>query len=294
MYRFEPLEPAPQAVRRLTCGVLDAALEWLGGADRALDLRVHETRKLLKRLRALLELGASVIEPAALREEEQAAREAARSLADVRGQAALLGCLGDLVERSPGLLADDALAHVRATLGAETQRTSEARPALEQASAILTRARALAQNLPLLAEVHGWAALAPGFRASYRRARRAFDRASSHPSAERLHAFRTPAKRHLYQVELLERAWEGPLRAQRQELAELGELLGDHHDLSLLREALSGRAELAAERAALEAAMDARLRKLERSALGLSGHCFAERPGAITRRFGAYFRESLE
>jgi CHAD domain-containing protein len=132
--------------------------------------------------------------------------------------------------------------------------------------------------------------LAPGFRATYRRARRAFTRASARPSAERLHAFRTPEKRHLYQVELLERLWEGPLRSQRQELSRLGDLLGDHHDLSLLQRELEGRPELAAESAALHAMLHKRLEKLEQSALSLAARAFAEKPAAITRRFGAYFR----
>lgn len=294
MYRFEPFEPTSDAIRRLVCGELDGALEWLGGEDRSFDVRVHETRKHLKRLRALLRLATSVIDPATLREEMRAARVAAAALAELRGQAALLSCFEDLIERSPNVLAADGLERVRAALRVDSHATSDPRAAVTRARAILTRARGRAIQLPLVDGVTGWAALGPGFRDTYRRARRAYTRASAEPSAEHFHAFRTPEKRHLYQVELLERAWEAPLRVRRQELSHLGELLGDHHDLSLLQQELRSRVELELEWAALQAPVAERLAKFEGSALSLAALTFAEKPGAITRRFGAYFRASLE
>lgn len=274
---------------------MDGALEWLGGADRPFDIRIHETRKHLKRLRALLTLVAAAIEPAALREEMRAARAAATALAELRGQAALLVCFEDLTQRNPELLDPDARARVHAALSPIATSSADAREAsLTEAIAILTRAQARVNKLELVANVSGWNALAPGFRNTYRSARRAYTRALTDPSAERLHAFRTPEKRHAYQVELLERVWEGPLRAQRQELSRLGDLLGEHHDLSLLRRELEGAPALEAERAALEATLQQRLAKLERAALALGARAFSEKPGAITRRFGEYFGASLE
>jgi CHAD domain-containing protein len=290
VYRFEPFEPTTDAIRRLVCGELDGALEWLGGADRPLDIRIHETRKHLKRLRALLQLSAAAIEPAAVREEMSAARAAAASLAELRGQAALLVAFDDLIERNQRELAPDALARLRSALSARAEASAVSESSIAEASAILTRARARSTRLPLVERHTGWDALAPGFQETYRRARRAYNRALARPTAERLHAFRTPAKRHLYQVELLERLWEGPLRSQRQELSRLGDLLGDHHDLSLLQCELQDRADLEGEADALRPVLRKRLEKLEREALSLGARAFAEKPGAITRRFGAYFR----
>jgi len=293
VYRFESSESASLAIRRLACEQIDGALEWLGGADRPFDVRIHETRKHLKRLRALLQLAVAAIEPAALREEMAAAREAAGVLAELRGQAALLVCFEDLIQRSPELPDPGALARLRAVLGADVAAGAPSEASIEQARDVLLRARARVTHLSLT-EVEGWDALAPGFRETYRRARRAYTRALVEPSAERLHAFRTPAKRHLYQVELLSRSWEAPLSSLRQELSDLGELLGDHHDLSLLRLELEARPELQTESKALQSMVKKRLGKLERAAFSLAARAFAEKPAAITRRFGAYFRAGHE
>jgi hypothetical protein len=294
VYRLAPSESAEAAARRLLIGELDGAIEWLGGADRALDLRVHEARKHLKRVRAVLALGDALIEPEPLRELGDAARSAANQLSALRGQAALLACFDALLERAPAALREpDSVQRTRAVLNPIADTVCDVNGPLDQARAILLRARARAQNLEVVAGLTGWDAWAPGFQSTYRAARSAFTHAQRYPTARQLHTFRTAEKRHLYQVELLEPIWEGPLRAQREELSELGELLGDHHDLALLRRELSLHPQLQAERAALEEVIEQRLVKLEQAALPLAARAFAEKPGAITKRFGEYFRSAM-
>ncbi|HWA74105.1 MAG TPA: CHAD domain-containing protein [Polyangiaceae bacterium] len=275
-------------------GELDGALEWLGGTDRALDPRVHEARKHLKRLRAVLALGRSAIESGSLDEQAQAARAAATELSALRGQAALLTCFDALLERAPpDVCAPDAMQRVRAALSPIADSARDLEAPLEQARAILLRARARANQLEVVAGLTGWDAWSPGFRSTYRAARRALTHALRYPSARQLHAFRTAEKRHLYQVELLEPIWEGPLRAQREELAELGELLGDHHDLALLSRELERHPDLQEELSALKPVIQHRLAKLERAAVGLGARAFAEKSAAIARRFGEYFRAAF-
>jgi CHAD domain-containing protein len=294
VYRLAPSESAEAAVRRLLIGELDGAIEWLGGADRALDLRVHETRKHLKRLRAVLALADALVEPDALRELGAAARAAARQLSALRGQAALLACFDALLERAPAALREPgAMRRTRAALNPLVLADCDVETPLEQARMLLLHARGRANRFDVVTGLTGWEAWAPGFRSTYRAARRALTHALRYPTARHLHAFRTAEKRHLYQVELLEPIWEGPLRAQREELAELGELLGDHHDLALLWRELTRHPHLEAERVALEVVIEQRLAKLQRAALPLGARAFAEKSGAITRRFGEYFRSAV-
>lgn len=292
VYRLEPQESVDDALRRLLAGELDGALEWLGGADRAFDTRVHEARKHLKRLRALLEFAEAALDRKAFDAEMRAARAAAAALAEVRGRAALLGCLDDLVERDPALLGAAGLSRVQDRLASKDEEL-DPEASVADAFDILTRARSRVAKLELR-EGADWAALETGFRRTYRRARRAYARAVENADAETLHAFRTPEKRHFYQVELLESLWEGPLRAHRQELSRLGELLGDHHDLCLLLDELGRHPELDAERTAVAALAERRLQKLEREALNLGARLFAEKPRAIARRFGVYFSAWVE
>jgi CHAD domain-containing protein len=137
----------------------------------------------------------------------------------------------------------------------------------------------------------GFDDLAPGFRRAYRRGRKAM-RALDHASSdEGFHEWRKRVKDHRYHLELLRDLWPAQMKARRGEVKALGELLGDEHDLTVLRATLSAERqrfgdgaglllELASRRQAeLRAAMFPRVSRL-----------FAERPKAMVRRYARYWQ----
>ena len=85
----------------------------------------------------------------------------------------------------------------------------------------------------------GFDDLAPGFRRAYRRGRKAMRALDHAPSDEGFHEWRKRVKDHRYHLELLRDLWPAQMKARRGEVKALGELLGDEHDLTVLRATLS-------------------------------------------------------
>jgi len=287
MYSFEAQEPVRRAVARIAREELDQALEWLGGEDRALDRRVHEPRKHIKRLRGLLALTQGAIHEPLRRELLQLWRSAARALAELRSEGALLESLSVLQNEVGSALPESEWARVREALQSTLGR-GVAEPAQVLRFSWQQMEIARSRVGELTTSVEGWAAFDFGFRETYKSARHALEGAVAHRSAEAFHAFRTPTKRHMYQIQLLEPYWPGPLRARRHELSELGERLGDHHDLCLLREWLMTHGVPRSSAKDLFMSVDRHVNQLEKRSIELGRRCFAETPRAITKRFRAY------
>jgi hypothetical protein len=90
-------------LRRIALGQLDIAIEMLEGPQRRLtpERRVHEARKALKRLRALLRLVHDELGEATYERERELLRSCGVRLAKARDAEVLLGTLDDLIERDP-------------------------------------------------------------------------------------------------------------------------------------------------------------------------------------------------
>lgn len=143
-------------------------------------------------------------------------------------------------------------------------------------------AEALAKELKAL-RACAWEHAAPdsppwnGLRAQYRRARRRMPE-SAQADAEAFHQWRKHVKRHYYQVRLLKPLWPREMKAWADELEEISDWLGDHHDLAVAIERLHAEVPWSGELAS-EAAH--RQRKLAKRALRAGSRAFAARPGEL-------------
>ncbi|MCW3057232.1 MAG: domain containing protein, partial [Solirubrobacterales bacterium] len=98
-----PGELPVHGLRRMALGQLDLAIGLLGGG-RPDEKAVHEIRKALKRLRALVRLLRHELGEEAFARESAALRDAGRRLAGARDAEVLLDTLDSLLERHPGRL----------------------------------------------------------------------------------------------------------------------------------------------------------------------------------------------
>ena len=117
-------------------------------------------------------------------------------------------------------------------------------------------------------------------------ARKALGRATANPTAENFHAFRTEAKTLWYQVRMLRPINPVVLKNLSEDLGSLGNLLGRAHDLNFLRERLGmedGESGWQREAQELLTVIETSESNLQRDAIELGQHFFAERP----RDFGA-------
>ncbi|HWX52791.1 MAG TPA: CHAD domain-containing protein, partial [Solirubrobacteraceae bacterium] len=122
-----PGESPAEGLRRIAIGQLDLALGHLQAEiDRDSAARaVHETRKALKRLRALMRLLRDELPDGEFGRENSALREAGRRLAGARDAEVMLDTLEALLERHPRKLgARSDLARLRDMLAAERDRAA--------------------------------------------------------------------------------------------------------------------------------------------------------------------------
>jgi hypothetical protein len=255
----------------MALGQLDLAIEQLVGVDGPADGRkpaeraVHETRKSLKRLRALLRLLEDELGERAFARESALLRDAGRRLARARDAEVMVNTLDDLIARGPGKLARRrGVRRLRARLLAEREAAAEAMLADH-----VMRARVLGDLRMLRARVAEWRLPDPGgielvepaLKRLYRQGRRRRLRAAGGPGerTRAMHLWRKRVKDLRYAAEMLDRASDEPRgggggsskRNRRHKRArtggepayagrvarradELGELLGEEHDLALL------------------------------------------------------------
>jgi hypothetical protein len=138
--------------------------------------------------------------------------------------------------------------------------------------------------------------IAPGFRDTYRTARRDLARAFASGKSPAFHAWRKNVKRHDYHCRLLRDAWPAMMQAWHLELATLARLLGDEHDLAHLREFLlsRGRAKKDAAFHAVIGFIDTRCEELRNEAEPLGRRLFAEKPKEMLHRVSLWWRVAHE
>jgi len=136
----------------------------------------------------------------------------------------------------------------------------------------------------------GWDALRPGLKRIYGEARAAYERAEIGGEAELFHDWRKRVKDLWHQSEVLEGTWPVVMKEMAEQFHALADILGDEHDLSVLKAVLEAEALARAEEVspAVEVAESHRA-ILQRKAKALGARIFAERAGAFTRRLGEYW-----
>jgi CHAD domain-containing protein len=283
-------ELVPDGIRRIARGQLDALSEELAEASkRSIGDAVHDTRKRLKRLRANLRLVRDAVGDEVYRKENATFRRAGRRLSGVRDAKVLVDTLDALAERFRDELAAEAISKLRSQLVAEHKSALEslrADPAVVEG--VLTRLKtARRRTAGWTFETEGFAALAPGLRRIYRRGRRLMRAAAAEPTNENLHEWRKRTKDLWHVLQIVRPA--APKRAKKlaKRAHALSDLLGEDHDLAVLRDYIEAHPGLFgddAARAALLALLDRRRGSLQRAAFELGRSLYKQPPKRFVRR----------
>lgn len=292
-YRISQGEKTQDAIRRIASEELDRAITDLTDGLKADPVdAVHDARKALKKERALLRLARGTMKPAARRRENAALRDAGRRLSGVRDADVMVEALDELSERYAGQLPQNTFDAIHRHLGAggEDARRSVMDSGLTgQVSEELRALRVRTTQWPLRAT--GWKALEPGLLYSYSQGRRAFRRARRRPTVERLHEWRKRAKDHWYHLRMLEPIASHTIKGQAKLAHQLSDLLGDDHDLAVLRQTLLDAAPaLAVDLDSVIGLIDHRRGELQGRAMFLGERLYAEKSAAFRRRLRSYWR----
>jgi CHAD domain-containing protein len=292
-YQLEDGESLTDAVRRCAREELDTAVHQLTeGIQDDPVAAIHEARQALKKQRSLLRLARAAMGSSQRRQEAAVLRDAARKLSGTRDAEVMIEVLDGLAEHftrtDPRLAFAAAREYVVARRDRERERAS--RSGTAAAVAIdLQAARRRVADWELRG--NGWRAIADGLGRSYRRGRLAFKHARAEPSAENLHDWRKRAKDLWYHERWLRELSESTMRGHAAEAHRLSQLLGDNHDLWVLREALTAMTGgIPADLDSLIEAIDERRARLETEAFLLGERAYAERPAAFVRRVHRYWK----
>jgi CHAD domain-containing protein len=280
-YAFRRTCKSPQKnLRHIARDHLDASLALLD--RRRIDAAaLHELRKTVKKLRALARLCAAGFR--SHKAIDRTLRDAGRAIAPLRDQDALLD-LFDRIAALPG----PRLAGLHALRAAYAARFT-ATPT-DRAAALTEHYRALRtlrdQTDRWKFDARGFAALEPGLRATYGKARKMMKPALRHPGGDLLHEWRKRVKDHGYHARLLQPIWPEVMEAHVRALTRLGDLLGEARDCAILAEHL--------DTLPGGAALANRARTRERTILAevapLARLVFADKAPRLAARWRAWWR----
>ena len=295
-FALHPGEDLAPGLRRVARGQIDNAMELLSPQRGALSAEaVHESRKSLKRLRALARLLRGELGPVRYGVENTTLRDAGRRLAGARDAEVMVNTLDDLIDRELDGEVTTGVATLRAELLVERRIAQEklrdgSGPA-EAASEELRGVRGRAAHW--IRPQAGFDAVAPGLDRIYRQGRRRMRRARAEPTPEHLHDWRKRVKDLRHTAEVLAPANPKRMRKLAKRADRLGEMLGAEHDLSVLGELVERRAEVFSDdrdRARLTRAIERRRSRLRRRALARGKKLYRREPGRFVNRIARDWR----
>lgn len=296
-FRLEHAESVDDGMRRIARERLDDAIARLeglgGGSPDEIETSVHEVRKHTKELRGLIRL----IRPD-LGDEypraNRALRKAAEQLSSIRDAQALLGTFEDLTAADAG--AGGQAPELESIRGAQAAKAAKAAKSVDDDDRRVARARKRLTEVRRRAArwdiPGGFEALGPGLERTYRRGRKGLRRARRQPTDDRMHEWRKRVKYLWYQVRLLEATAPSVLAPLVDRLDDLGDALGDDHDLAVLVHGLETEDEHFGGRKQVSAAIELARRRqddLRDRAFGLGSRLYAENPEAFVERMRTYW-----
>ncbi len=289
-YRFKLQKPFDSDVRRIGLEQFDRIEQaWSAGTR---GIAIHETRKALKRLRALLRLVKSGMSAAEWSQSNEAFKSAGRRLSAARDREVLQQTVARLSESAP-----PPLAKALRTFLATDEWTSGQADVLSSAK---MKAEVLADVAALRLRVKAWKiegaagdTVLEGVAVGYRRAKKEFRLACDEPTDCHIHDLRKSIQVHWRQLRLIETIWPPVVNARASAAQALAQTLGDYQDLSCLSEAVQKtefRSAIGTSPSALiVAACRARQMEIRQAAMLDCDRLLAVRTGQFRSEMSAYW-----
>lgn len=293
-FRLHMDERVADGIRRIARGQIEEALDRLEGrTEEDFGTAVHESRKSLKRLRAIVRLVRDEIGEKAYKRENACFREVGRALSGPRDSRVLIEALDSLAEHNAGDEPD--VAAFRASLEraheAVEAELSAGAPLLAELAAELRAAEERVAEWRL--RRRGFRIVSPGLERAYRRGRRAYRAALDDPSPEHLHEWRKRVKDLWYSAQILEAAAPRRMKKLARAAHELSDLLGEDHDLVLLEERAreEGTRLQGGAAVALRTMAERRRGELQARAFAMGPDVYGKRPAAFVSRIERGWRK---
>ena len=298
-------EPLGTGVKRVTMEQLELAAAQFFDVELGLGGAVHESRKSIKRVRALLRLIRSEIPDRIFAFENQSLRDTARLLSAVRAAQGVLNAATSVHQLYSDLLAQGTFEEMLSRL--VRRRDVAELNAVDDPNLVGRVVRGLERAYhrygswptdPEAQEVYGigirdtYDAMSPGLSRTYDNGRQTMVTAYRRGAAGDFHEWRKRVKDMRHQMEFLAPLWPEVVVGTAMTLDRLGNILGEDNDLGELLSLVRERPDLCPnprERSLFRALAAQRRSELQLAAEILGRRVYAEKPKAISGRFGEYW-----
>lgn len=286
-YRLERNESVLRGLKRVVRDEIESASAVLSGRKEiSRDRAIHEARKSIKKIRALLRLAGDEMRGLQM-DENQRLRDVARRLSHYRDAFVMVGTFDDLRKKFPAE-SSGKLRSVRAALLKKKNvmsREEDSRIVLDHAAAALKQVLKRVKSWKLDAD--GYAAIGPGLEKTYRAGRTALSHAHQDPRAANYHELRKKVKDHWYHIRLLQNLWTDVMSAYEKSLKDLETWLGNDHNLAVLRELITAQPDFYGTPKDIELMLDLIERyqkELRKESVSLAERVYEEHPREFRRR----------
>lgn len=230
-YRFDLTSSLDENIRRILCEQICKSTTRLSSKT-SRKTAVHETRKSIKRIRALLKLIRPAIGKAIYSSENNRFRSIAASLSTTRDHDILTDAL-DTLEQFNGGERTPALKRARdCVTTVHDKQSHDTETAIRYAASALHASLASCSAISCRPDIGE--PLQNGLAACYRAARKAQQDAYQNNDDETFHDWRKPVQIHWRQMALFRSAWPAEFDARIAMAKDLSENLGQDHDLKVL------------------------------------------------------------
>jgi hypothetical protein len=280
-----------KGVKRIALDQAQKAIDEIDDTELERAKTVHQVRKRMKKIRGLLRL----VRPSFgdYSRENAFYRDTARELSDVRDAAALVETFDDLKQRFGPSGEMKPYATLRQRLLGRARRVRNEIDVNERLST--ARAR-LAEGRDRIKGWHlsdtGFDALEGGLKRAVKGARKGMADSLKNPTDEGVHEWRKRVKDHWYHTRLLCPIWPEAMAAHESDAKILSDLLGDDHNLSVLRETLRAESDKLGKDIDLDqfgALLERRQTELRAQAQAVGRRLLAEKPSALVTRWRSYW-----
>jgi CHAD domain-containing protein len=293
-YAFRQGRSVESEIRRIADKQLTLAIAHMRATgDRQSDEAVHEARRHVKKVRALLRL----VRPALAglyRSSNRRLRKVSRLLAPIADGEAVIGTLTRMGARYHNDIPHRSFVKLRSALVRRSQdidRAARSDRILQRGVKQLQAERSDLQVCSV--EGKGFQSISDGLFRTIRRARRGMETAHAHPTAANYHVWRGRVKDHWFQVRLIEPCCGGHLADDERTLERLDDALGEHHNCVLVQQAIVTDARLPRHDAArLLRALRAYRNELRREAARLAADLYTEAPRQTLQRVQRLWRDT--
>ena len=275
------------AVRRIAAEELTAALSEMDDPAIPEAKLVHGLRKHVKMIRGLIRLVRPNFPGYDL--ENAALRDAARGISGLRDAEVLRATLERIAAKAPPEAAG-AMDHLRTALESHQTDTRDS-GSTEALAAFRTAVQDSLLRVPDW-KLRGKALnlLEDGLATTWEKAKKRQKQALRNPGTETIHDWRKRVKDHWYQSRLLIPIWPEMMQPHVDTADDIGEWLGEHHDIAVFVERLDSEALSTSDHETLTGLARKRQEKLEKKAHAAATRLFAGTDRALLDRWGSWWQ----